>query len=249
MMHNIRRTFQRLAVPLVAIAAMAMAGCYTNDPGGYTTEGAGGSMARFAIVGDHLYTVSQTSLTHYDISSPFSPVKGASIGVGFNIETISPFSKYLFLGSSFEMYIYDISNPNAPLLRGETNHWRSRDPVVADSNFAYVTLQDRGSLEVYDIQDLSDLRLVTRYGLPSPLGVALDSNVLFVATGEKGLKMAKRNPKTGELPSGFSTIDESHAYDLIPLHGLLISTGNSGITQFDYRNLDSVFRVSKISVK
>lgn len=55
-------------------------------------NGIGGSMARFAVVGDHLYTVNNTSLQLYDISLPADPVKDSEVKLGVGIETIFPYA-------------------------------------------------------------------------------------------------------------------------------------------------------------
>lgn len=75
-------------------------------PGGFVVDGltnsaesgnsgTGGSMARFNIGGDHLYTVGNSSLHVFDISSLDNPVKLNTSHVGWQIETIFNKEGYL----------------------------------------------------------------------------------------------------------------------------------------------------------
>ena len=98
-------------------------------------------MARFSIVNNYLYTVNNSQLTSFNITTANNPVKTATQTVGWNIETIYPFSNKLFIGSMTGMFIYDISNPATPVAQGQFTHVRSCDPVIADGNYAYVTLR------------------------------------------------------------------------------------------------------------
>src|SRR5438309_5041381 len=63
--------------------------------------GVGGSMARFAIVGDRLYTVgNHEGLGIFNISDPSAPNLVIQSFIGFAIETIFPVNDKLFIGAS-----------------------------------------------------------------------------------------------------------------------------------------------------
>jgi hypothetical protein len=80
-----------------------------------SATGAGGSTARFTIAGNFLYVVDNTSLKAFDISNTTAaPVLKSTTNVGINIETIFPYQDKLFIGSSFAMHIYSLSNPERP---------------------------------------------------------------------------------------------------------------------------------------
>ncbi len=74
-------------------------------------SGTGGSLARFNIVGEYLYTVQQDQIHTFNISELNSPVKLGEEYVGWNIETIFSDGSYLYIGSADGMYIYSIDNP------------------------------------------------------------------------------------------------------------------------------------------
>jgi len=91
--------------------------------GGFSTQkaasgGQGGSMARFTLMNNYMYTVSNRELFSFDISTPEDPKFINKLVVdNQNIETIYPFKNKLFIGSTAGMYIYDVSTPGTPVKR------------------------------------------------------------------------------------------------------------------------------------
>jgi hypothetical protein len=104
--------------------------------------GVGGSMSRFTIVNDFLYAVSSSQLYAINIANGTNPTLASSRNMGWNIETIYPFKDRLFIGSRNGMFIYNVSNPAAPVQMSAFTHATSCDPVIADDNYAYVTLRN-----------------------------------------------------------------------------------------------------------
>jgi hypothetical protein len=103
--------------------------------------GVGGSMASFTIVADYLYAVSSQSLYCINIINPANPQQASVKTLGWGIETIYPFQNKLFIGSSTGMFIYDLANPANPSQQGRFSHATRCDPVIADGQYAYVTLR------------------------------------------------------------------------------------------------------------
>lgn len=240
--------------------ALVMAGC-AKDSGGLNESGGGGtgkggSMARFTIAGDYIYTVDDHNLKITYIADPANPkeINGFPLhDVSGDIETIFPYDGKLFIGSRSAMYIYDISvKPKEPQFISKTNHFRSCDPVVAYGNTAYVTLNNasvncggRGDfLLLYDITDLKYPVLSKSYqytGTIHPAGLGVDgpAGKLFVCTNvgvevyditDNAVEPIKYIGDLTEL-DGVGILD---AYDLIPMDGLLIVVGKDGLFQFDY---------------
>jgi len=123
-------------------------------------EGVAGSLARFTISGDYLYTVEFDQLKIFDISNEKEPVFIKQVNPGPEIESIFSMDKTLFLGSRYGVYILDISNPEYPIVLSEYSHIYSGDPVVVSGNYAYATLSSlritgRGAdqLEIIDISN------------------------------------------------------------------------------------------------
>ncbi|NJO25139.1 MAG: hypothetical protein HC867_04185, partial [Bacteroidia bacterium] len=132
----------------------------TAGSGGFA-PGLAGSMARFSLVNNYLYTVNSWTLGVFDISSSGDAQRVSTQNLGWGIETIYPFRNKLFIGSQTGMFIYDISNPAAPVKEGQFSHARSCDPVISDGDFAYVTLRDgtpcvgfNNQLDVVDVRNV-----------------------------------------------------------------------------------------------
>lgn len=101
------------------------------------TTGQGGSLARFAIGGDRLYTINDFSIKIFDVSGRTDMVFKKDVEVGFGIETLFPVGQNLFIGAQDGMYIYDISSPDSPQRLSYYSHIVSCDPVVVQDNLAY----------------------------------------------------------------------------------------------------------------
>ena len=66
----------------------------------------GGSMARFTIMNDRMYTVGTSNLDVFNISNPENPLNTARKNIGWNIETIYPFKDKLFIGTTTSKYVF-----------------------------------------------------------------------------------------------------------------------------------------------
>jgi len=118
---------------------------------GIRGDGAGGSLARFALTENYLYTVGEESLSVFDVTNPSEPVFKGDTYIGFDIETLFALGDKLFVGSRLGMYIYDISAPENPLQLAEVSHVRSCDPVISSGDFTYVTLHTNSFVKAISI--------------------------------------------------------------------------------------------------
>ena len=225
-----------------------------------------GSMARFAMVNNYLYTVSTTTLSCIKIANPLELVVASQLNIGWNIETVYPFKDKLFIGSQTGMNIYDINTPTKPVYLSGFSHARVCDPVIADSNFAYVTLHTESSennntnlisislrctggitneLDVLDISNLSQVKQIQQYSLSRPMGLGKDGNTLIVCDAIDGLKVYDATDPANLILK--QTISISNAYDVICLKGVaLISTANA-LYEYDYRDINDVKLLSKLA--
>lgn len=84
--------------------------------------------------------------------------------------------------------------------------------------------------------------MVKSYQMVNPLGLGIDSTMLFVC--DDGLKVYSiSNGYELQLEHYFNI----NAYDVIPLDGLLMITGSDGFYQYSYAN-DTILFLSKIRV-
>lgn len=201
--------------------------------------GTGGSLARFQIVNDYLYTVGSYEMAIFNIANLALPVLENTQYAGWNIETMFHADGYLYLGSTNGMFIYSIENPSNPEYISEFVHWEGCDPVVVDGDYAYLTLrggnlcgQLESVLEVIDISNKSYPQLVASYTMDNPYGLGLKDNLLFVCDGTSGLKVFDRtNPLEIEMLTQYSDI---FTKDVIPLENVLLMIGDEILYQYEY---------------
>jgi hypothetical protein len=215
--------------------------------------GIGGSMARFTITSNRLYTVGYSDLDVFNITNATDPVHTARKNMGWNIETIYPFMGKLFIGSQNGMFIYNISNPDNPVQTGQFGHVRSCDPVIADNKYAYVTLRSgslcqgfTNELDILQLNNFTDPSLLKVYNLTNPHGLSKDGNTLFICDGQAGLKIYNAadvmNLQMIKHMAGPDT------YDVIAWNGNALVVAKDGLYQYDYSNLADIRLLSKINV-
>ena len=220
------------------------------------SPGVGGSMARFTITGDYLYTIDNNALYTFNIQNPATPTRGTTTQVGWGIETVFPSNGNLFIGAQNGLYIYSLANPRAPRMLSLFTHVVSCDPVVVNGELAYVTLRGgttcRGvvnQLDIINIKNPEAPELLVSYPMTSPYGLGYDNGLLFICEGQQGLKVfdATDTYKVGErLLTHKSDID---AYDVIPYEGVLILIGRDGLFQFDYSDPSNLKQLSRLTIE
>jgi hypothetical protein len=220
-----------------------------SDAGG---TGQGGSLARFKIVGEHLYAVDSHYINVFNISDLQNPVEGEDVFAGFDIETIFNRGDHLFLGSMRGMYIYDISSPGSPQFVSEFQHGTACDPVVVDGDYAYVTLRGgsfcgatESGLYIVDISSIENPELVVQYPLDEPYGLGIKDEKLFVCDGSSGLKVYdKTDIMNLETLNVFENIV---TFDVIPQENQLLLVGDDILTQYSYQD-DGLELISSFSL-
>ncbi len=213
------------------------------------TDGQGGSLARFAMLGNYLYTVDEYGLNVYNIATPTDPVFVNSVPIGFRIETLFNYKEYLYIGSQNGMFIYSVSNPEFPEYLADVQHFTSCDPVVANANTAFVTLWSElgcgttlNQLEIYDITDVVNPTLLSVRNLTAPKGIGLYGDYLFVCDDE--IKVFDvSDPANSVLVHNINRI----AFDVIIQGDLLIAIGQNGIYQYKLEQSD-ITNTSELSV-
>jgi hypothetical protein len=232
--------------------------------------GVSGSMARFTIVDNHLYTVGRSELTAFNISNAVAPVKDQVTNVGWNIETVYPFNGKLFIGGQNGMFIYDIANPAAPQRLGMFSHACFNDPVVANNTHAFVTLRaltptvdvsgvsimpitcrgnapQQNQLDIVDVNNLMAPSLVKTYEMTEPMGISLDGNYLFLCDGKGGLKLFDvSNVNQIRLHKALTNINP---FEVIAFNKKAIVVAKGGLYQFDYSDINNIRQISKIAVQ
>jgi hypothetical protein len=200
--------------------------------------GVGGSTSRFTIVGNYLYVVDNQNLRIINIQNPSAPNLVKVEHVGFGIETIFPHGNFLFLGSRSAMFVYDINDAVNPLQLARVSHVYSCDPVVADDNYAFVTLYEasscrwgaRNELQVIDIRDLSNAQVVNTMQMDGPRGLAIKNNLLFICDADQVEVYDRSDVHKLTL---LYTIDQK-ANDIIVLDNILFLVTSNGMLEYNY---------------
>lgn len=208
-----------------------------------STTGTGGSLARFQIVDNYLYTVGNYEMTIFNIQNLQSPTLTNTQYAGWNIETMFQVDDYLYLGSTNGMYIYSLINPSSPEFVSEFTHWEGCDPVVVDGDYAYLTLrggnlcgQLESVLEIIDISDKYNPTLAAKHELENPYGLGIKEDMLFVCDGTAGLKLFdKKNPLN---VNKVKTLKNIQSKDVIPLQNSLLMIGGATLYQYEYLQND-----------
>lgn len=213
-----------------------------SEPGSIST-GQGGSLARFTIANGHLFAVNGTNLKVFDISNRQNPIFKNETNLNVNVETIfARDANTIFIGTQQGMYIYDVSDAPTTKPLSSYEHVVSCDPVVANQQYAYVTLHTdfnsnqcfRGvnQLDVVNISNLQNIRVVNSYPMSSPKGLGLYGDTLLVC--DDGVKIY-------DISDGANPILMQHnrgisAVDLIPRNSLMIISTTTGIEQYRYKS-------------
>jgi len=231
--HNYRNFFDNNSILNATFSGSNSAG---------SPNGIGGSMARFALYNNRMFTVSHNDLKVFNTSNAALPSYTGKINLNQgDIETIYPYQDKLFIGSQSGMFIYSVANPDIPTKLGASTHIRACDPVIAEGNYAYVTLKGgaqcggfTNQLEVVDISNLLAPIRLKIYPMTSPEGLSKDGNNLFVCDGSNGLVIFNAsNPLAIQQISKVSNIIP---FDVIATNGLALVVAKDGLYFINYQN-------------
>lgn len=224
----------------------------TNDSSASNETGQGGSLARFTILNDYLYTVDNQFLNVFNIANTEQPVQVNTVEIGFNIETLFNYKQYLYMGSRNGMYIYGIQNPESPQYLADVQHFTACDPVVANDDYAFVTLHANigcgttiNQLEIYDITDVVNPVLVSTRNLIQPIGLGLFNEYLFVCDDDVKI-FDVSDPANSQLVHSINR----DTFDVIIHNDLLILIGESGLYQYrlDENNIQNIQELSTLNI-
>jgi hypothetical protein len=206
-----------------------------------TVGGTGGSLARFSIVGNYLYTVDKQQLKTFSLVDPANPTLVNTADVGFEIETIFPFKDKLFIGSTSVVHIFSIADPVRPQRLSTAispTVMRRCDPVVAKDTVAYATLRTNGpcggtnsQLVSFDIRAILNPVQKSNNLVTEPYGLGYSDTTLYVCE-KSGLYVF--NIKNAFLPVQKAIVGTGEWYiDVIPYGGVLICWTNEGVVLYD----------------
>jgi hypothetical protein len=216
--------------------------------------GTGGSTARFTIVGNYLYTVDKQNLNVFNIANAADPILRTVIPVGFEIETIFPFKTRLFIGSTTQIHIFNIDNPEQPVKLSTAispTVMRRCDPVVAKDSVAYATLRTNGPcggiqsiLATYDIRNIENPIQRATNNVMEPYGLGYADSSLYVCD-RAGLNIYSiTNPYS---PMFVRNINNTEwFFDVIAQNNTLYCWISTGLIIYDITNRRNPILIKKI---
>ncbi|MGN6491833.1 MAG: LVIVD repeat-containing protein [Agriterribacter sp.] len=228
-----------IAAALFIFCAIAALNCSKENATNISTPGAGGSTARFTILGNYMYVVDNTGLKTFDITDPLNPTYRGKKELGLNIETIFPYGNKLFIGSSTTMYIYSTADPSDPQLVASAQYQiqMACDPVVANETVAYATLRvtsacgaGSSQLVVYNIQEPSQPKLEMAVPLNEPYGLGMQGNALYVCDRDGLIVFDISSQYT---PEQKFQVGDQKFFDVIPYGDILIAQVEGGMALYD----------------
>lgn len=216
---------------------------------GSPNSGQGGSLARFKVVDGYLYGLTHQAIKIFRINDDGSLSNWSSVAVDWGIETLYRLGDLLFIGSNTGMFIYDIEDPGNPTFVSEYEHFRACDPVVAEGDYAYVTLRSTNDwcanninqLQIIDITNIFEPVQLGTYNMFAPYGLAVRGDRVFVCDAAAGIKIVdvsdKTNPRVVQFLEGFD------ARDVILLENKAYVVTTSGIVVYDVTDFDNPVQV------
>lgn len=224
-----------------------------NSASSQSGTGTGGSTAVMTLVGDYLYAIpEQHSLGVIHVADSTSLTVNNIYMAGFDLETVFPIQGKLLLGSKEGVYVYSLSDPWQPTKVGEFTHGTACDPVIANSNYAYVTLHSgtdcggaANELDILDAKDVSNAAWIKSYPMTSPTGLCLDGSLLFVCDASVVKVYDASNPDNLQLLSSPAV---NQPGDVLAFNHVLLVVGSDGLYEFDYSDPAHVKQLSFLPV-
>lgn len=227
---------KRLILWSLGLLLLAACGKDAATPSPESSNGQGGSLARFCAVGDVLYVVTNRELQVYKVNSDGDNTQIRILPLDNGLETLFRHDSILFVGAADGMYLFDIRNPEFPRQYAKFLHVVARDPVVSNGELAFVTLRSfsqngrvRGvdRLDVIDIRQPYSPRLLTTKDMESPAGLAVYNDLLFVC--DRGIKVFSVDSTLSLPPVNFIPMD---AHDLVVIDSIAMVIGSDGLSQY-----------------
>jgi hypothetical protein len=240
-----------IAIGIVSLLACSKDSANTSGAGFDGGSGQGGSLARFTVVNNHLYTIDDQNLSVFDVSAADKPVFKNRVNIGFEIEALFPYKDKLFIASRNAMFIYNISNPEQPIQESRVQHFTGCDPVVVNDSIAFLTIHGGNAcgsslnqLNIYDIRDVKNPQLMQTLPMTNPYGLGLKDSILYVCDNGAGLRLLNvNNPvNTNEI----DILTEDNYLDVIPSGDLLIGMLTDGIAFLDISDPAKPIKLSEI---
>jgi len=217
-----------------------------------SSNGINGSMSRFTLYNNNLYTVNENQMTIFDLTGETPKKATESMYIGWNVETIFSYKDNMFMGTPTGLIIYSVTDPLKPVYQSSVSHVFGCDPVVVDNDLAYVTVhsgnncgQNANDLFIVDVKDVKNPKQVATFGMTSPKGLGVDDGKLFLC--DNGLKIFSITTPAQLYLKSLKNIEGMLGYDLIAYNNTLMMIAEDGLYQYNYANINDIKFLSKLA--
>ena len=220
---------------------------------GSSNTGINGSMSRFSIYNDHLYSVINNYLNIFNLSGAVPAKESTGLYIGRNVETIFSYKENMFMGTPTGMLIYSVKDPVKPVFQSSLTHVYGCDPVVVENDMAYVTVhsgnlcgQSSNELFVVDVSDVKNPKQLVSYTMTNPKGLGIDNGRLFLC--DDGLKIYNVSDPQMLMSNRLAHYTGMDGFDVIPQNNILMMIADDGLYQYDYSDINNIKQISKIPI-
>ena len=225
-----------------------------SGSGSSNSTGVNGSMSRFSIYNNYLYSVVNNYLNIFDLSNVIPKKAGADFYIGRNVETIFSYKDNMFMGTPTGMLIYSVKDPVKPSFQSSLSHVYGCDPVVLENDLAYVTVhsgnlcgQTSNELFIVNVSDVKNPKQIVSYTMTNPKGLGIDNGRLFLC--DDGLKVFNVTDPQKIMSNQLVHYSGMDGYDVIPQNNILMMIASDGLYQYDYSDITNIKQISKIPIE
>ncbi|HET7733140.1 MAG TPA: hypothetical protein VFK73_04810 [Paludibacter sp.] len=217
------------------------------------STGINGSMSRFTIYNDHLYSVINNQMNIFDLTGAEPKKAAENTYLWGNVETIFSYKDNMFMGTPTGMLIYSVKDPLKPEYQSSITHAYGCDPVVVDNDLAYVTVhsgntcgQKTNELFIVDVKDVKNPKQLVSYNMTNPKGLGIDNNKLFLC--DDGLQIFNITDPQKLMSNKIAHFMDMAGFDVIAHNNIVMMIAEDGIYQYDYSNTSLIKYLSKIPI-
>ncbi|MDD4967831.1 MAG: hypothetical protein PHT07_00195 [Paludibacter sp.] len=230
-------------------------GIALNSASGSTNStGVNGSMSRFSIYNNYLYSVINNYLNIFDLNNVIPKKAGADFYIGRNVETIFSYKDNMFMGTPTGMLIYSVKDPVKPEYQSSLSHVYGCDPVVVENDMAYVTVhsgnlcgQSSNELFIVNVSDVKNPKQIVSYTMTNPKGLGIDNSRLFLC--DDGLKVFNVTDPQKIMSNQLAHYSGMDGFDVIPQNNILMMIASDGLYQYNYSDINNIRQISKIPIE
>jgi hypothetical protein len=181
---------------LLAFALLMLLSCGKESLDVSTEPGQSGSITRFVVHNQYMYSLNTNEVKTFDLQNPDKPQLVHTLPTDYGLETIIIYDNTIYLGSKTALYILSIDNPAAPTILSKSDRFlfgavfNGCDPVVVKDQYAYSTIKvvenicgnvaTQSALIVFDVSNKAAPEQKGLYPMSLPNGLGFFEQYLLV---------------------------------------------------------------------